>query len=198
MWPSSWTGAIVIGPPGTAIPASRQQPAGHQCLGERHRRRETAGDAQHGEPVGERRPRRRQVRPGPRSAVSPDSSSASHSAFGHSPFSASLTVSGSHRSWKDPGRGIDDDVFGAVAHVASAPRPCRTDRRAAGRGRKAFAASGSALCPLPDRRLEPPSIFPLPRAEARVRARPTSGLSMRPDNHRTDTSAAPHRRSEIR
>ena len=31
---------------------------------------------------------------------SPDSSSASHSAFGHVPFSASLIVVGSHRSWK--------------------------------------------------------------------------------------------------
>ena len=47
-------------------PGARQQPAGDQGLGERHRRGKTAGDAQHREAVGHRRRRRRRARRGPR------------------------------------------------------------------------------------------------------------------------------------
>jgi len=37
---------------------------------------------------------------GTQASGSPDSSSASHNALGHTPFSASFTVVGSHKSWK--------------------------------------------------------------------------------------------------
>ena len=81
-------------------PGLRQEPAGQQRLGQRHRRGEPAGDAQHGEPVEHAPRRRRRASSGTQVSGRPDSSSASHSAFGHSPFSAALIVFGSHRSAK--------------------------------------------------------------------------------------------------
>ena len=99
MWPSACTGAIVIGPAGAAIPArAKSQPAIRvSANGAGTAKRPAARNTANPSAI---------VAPAPPSSsgtqatVSPDSSSASHSAFGHTPFSVSLIVAGSHRSRK--------------------------------------------------------------------------------------------------
>src|SRR5271155_908334 len=99
MFPSSCTGAMVIGPDGAAIlappngqPASSVSASGTGAA-KRPATRSTAKPSASSAPAP---PNSSETQVNGR----PDSSSAAHSAVGHSPFSALLTLSASQRSWK--------------------------------------------------------------------------------------------------
>ncbi len=106
-------------------PGLRQQPAGHQCLGERHRRGKPPGRAQHREAVGQRRsgPAKLLGDPGERQ---PGLLQGIPQGLGPHALLRLVDGVGLAKILEDPGRGIDDDVVGAVAHVAFRCRPRRT------------------------------------------------------------------------
>ena len=132
MLPSAWTGAIVIGPAGDRDPGLRQQPAGEQRLGERHRRGEAAGDAQHGEPVGHLRPGAAELvgDPGQRQ---PGLLQRIPQRLGPLAFLGLVDGVGSQRSWKirvAVSTMIESGIFPPRGARAIKPEPRRLDKRA--------------------------------------------------------------------
>ena len=97
-------GATDIAAAGDAMPGARQQPAGEQRLGERDRRREPAGDAQHREPVGQAGAGAAVLVPAPRQASAR-----------HRPAPARAVASSRHRS------GAIDGL--RIGEVRKDPRP---------------------------------------------------------------------------
>src|SRR5215471_12763010 len=145
--PSAWMGAIVNGPFGTGIPArvSSQPAIKVSASGTGEAKRPATRNTANPSP---------NVAPAPPNSSGtqvngkPDASSAVHSAFGQMPFSASLTVLGSQRSWKI--RVAVSTMMLSVLSFMSLSAPASTvfDPRAAKPGREATPVqrlSGSRL-----------------------------------------------------